>query len=49
MRDEIGFESKELLKAIDDVKNGMDSSFNTIYKITYKIYLFISNFINCIK
>ena len=41
MRDEIGFESKELLKAIDDVKNGMDSSFNTIYKITYKkVYFF---------
>ena len=41
MRDEIGFESKELLKAIDDVKNGIDSSFNTIYKITYKkVYFF---------
>ena len=41
MRDEIGFESKELLKAIDDVKNGIDYSFNTIYKITYKkVYFF---------
>ena len=41
LRQEKIFESKELIKAIDDVKNGIDSSFNIIYKITYKkVYFF---------